>query len=879
LSAGRRVGEVPLTSPCGPPKIVLLGIMSRKPVAGVVWQTLHYLLGLRRLGYDVYYVEAHGLATGLLMRSGEEGEATAAAFIDGVMRRFGLGDRWAFQAVYTGRRCYGLGEGELERLYASAELIINLHGATQPLPEHSESDRLVYLETDPVLPQVELYRNVQETIDFLEPHCAYFTFGENYGRPGCALPVSRRFEFRPTRQPVLVDLWQPYANGVGRTFSTVGSWRQLEREIEFRGEVYHWSKHYEFMKFLDLPARTNQGFELALNRYDKTDKRLLEGKGWSVRDALGVSMDPDVYRRYVAGSRGEFTVAKDQNVRLRTGWFSDRSATYLAAGRPVITQETGFSNILPTGEGLFTFSTMEQIVEAVESIDANYERHSRAASELAREYFSYDVVLSQLLAELGLSRSAGKPRVASSTRASEGMRDQTPTRLDENLAGSSTPFVPEMVLTPTSRCPTTLLEATVETVLATPAPVSSARYDVDTAIQAALNRVSIVILTFNNFVFTKLCLESLLANTEYPSYEVVVVDNGSTDGTPAYLRSLARRHPHIRAALNADNLGFARASNQGLAMATGDVLILLNNDTLVPQGWLTRLVRHLEDPGIGLVGPVTNRIGNEAQIEVSYRTYGEFVRFAREYTRAHEGELFDIRMLAMFCLAMRRDVHERLGPLDERFEVGMLEDDDYAMRAQAAGYRVVCAEDVFVHHFGGASFGKLVPTGEYGELLRANRHQFEEKWSIRWEPYHRRPSERYQLLVGRIREVVRDALPPASTVIVVSKGDDELLDLNGKQAWHFPQTTDGVYAGYHPADSAEAIAHLEALRTKGGDYLLFPGSAFWWLEHYSEFDQYLWSRYRVALHEKGTCMIFELREAEIERPDTVTHDNRASGGN
>src|SRR3712207_688601 len=171
-----------------------------------------------------------------------------------------------------------MSEGQLKQLYRSAALIINLHGATQPLPEHSATGRLVYLETDPVLPQIELHNNVQQTIDFLEPHCAFFTFGENYGRPDCKLPVSERFDFRPTRQPVVVDLWQPYGNGAGHAFSTVGSWRQLEREVTFRGEVYHWSKHHEFMKFLDLPGRTNQAFELALNRYDGANKLLLESK-------------------------------------------------------------------------------------------------------------------------------------------------------------------------------------------------------------------------------------------------------------------------------------------------------------------------------------------------------------------------------------------------------------------------------------------------------------------------------------------------------------------------------------------------------------------------------------------------------------------------
>jgi hypothetical protein len=220
-------------------KIVLLGVMSRLPVAGIVWQTVHYLLGFRRLGYDVHYVEAHTCTPKMLMqREDDDGSARAAAFIAGVMRRFDLGDRWAFHALHADGRYYGMSEARLKQLYGSAALIINLHGATQPLPEHAASGQLVYLETDPVALQIELYHDVQYTLDFLESHCAFFTFGENYGKTDCGLPISERFHFRPTRQPVVTDLWRPHGNGDGRTFTTVGSWRQ-SREITFRGEVYN----------------------------------------------------------------------------------------------------------------------------------------------------------------------------------------------------------------------------------------------------------------------------------------------------------------------------------------------------------------------------------------------------------------------------------------------------------------------------------------------------------------------------------------------------------------------------------------------------------------------------------------------------------------
>jgi hypothetical protein len=202
-----------------------------------------------------------------------------------------------------------------------------------------------------------------------------------------------------------MDLWEnrqppPPTRGA---YTTIGNWEQRWREVHFKGEVFHWSKHFEFLKFLDLPARAPRDrFELALSRCDDPTRDMLEAKGWCVRSAMPLSADPDAYRDFIAGSRGEFTVAKDQNVRLRSGWFSDRSATYLAAGRPVITQDTGFGAVLPTGEGLFAFNAMSDVVRALDEIDADYDRHCRAAHDIAREYFAAEVVLRRLIEDVGI---------------------------------------------------------------------------------------------------------------------------------------------------------------------------------------------------------------------------------------------------------------------------------------------------------------------------------------------------------------------------------------------------------------------------------------------------------------------------------------------
>lgn len=382
--------------------IIVLGAITRYPVAGIVWLTLQYVLGFRRLGYDCYYVESHGGTPRAFVEDGDDGARGAAAFLAQLMARFDLSDRWAFHALHTGRRCYGMSEQELLRLYSSAALIVNLHGATVPQPEHAASGRLVYVGTDPVLLELQLHEGAPEAVALLEPHAAFFTWAGNYAREDCRLPVSRQFAFHPTRQPILLDLWTNGGARASRRFTTIAGWKQLWREITFEGEVYHWSKHFEFLKFLELPARCGEDFELALTSYEPADRDLLETHGWSVIDAADLSGDIELYREYIRGSRGEFTVAKDQNVRLRTGWFSDRSAAYLAAGRPVVTQDCGFGCDLPTGNGLFAFATLEDAAAAIDAIASDYERHGEAAHAVAAEYFDHAVVLPELLSECGV---------------------------------------------------------------------------------------------------------------------------------------------------------------------------------------------------------------------------------------------------------------------------------------------------------------------------------------------------------------------------------------------------------------------------------------------------------------------------------------------
>jgi len=267
----------------------------------------------------------------------------------------------------------------------------------------------VYLETDPGANDIHAAQGEAETLELIHAHTHFFTWAENLGAPDCGLPVGP-VRYQTTRQPIVLEWFTPEdaSSGEGngrrsrRRFTTVSSWQQTGNDVEWRGETYTWSKHYEFMKFIDLPRHVDATLELALARCDARAKHLLRSRGWRVADGLKLTAgDIRRYRDYLGGSAGEFTVAKDQNIRLRSGWFSDRSAAYLACGRPVITQNTGFDNILPTGEGLFAFTTMAEAVAAFDAIDTDYARHRRAARAIAAEYFRAETVLAKLLDQVG----------------------------------------------------------------------------------------------------------------------------------------------------------------------------------------------------------------------------------------------------------------------------------------------------------------------------------------------------------------------------------------------------------------------------------------------------------------------------------------------
>jgi len=247
--------------------------------------------------------------------------------------------------------------------------------------------------------------------------------------------------------------------------------------------------------------------------------------------------------------------------------------------------------------------------------------------------------------------------------------------------------------------------------------------------------VSVVLVTYGGLELTKACLDSLLGRETWPRLDVIVVDNASSDGTPEYLQSVAASDPRVRCVFNRENRGFAGANNQGIALAAGEIVVLLNNDTVVPPGLMGRLVEHLRrDASIGLLCPTTNFCGNEARVEPDYAETSGLPAFAARRAREHRGRVFDIGVAAMYCVAARRPVLDEVGPLDEAYGVGMFEDDDFAVRMRAKGYRVACAEDAYVHHVGQGSFRKLSPE-EYDALWKKNQAYFEKKFGVAWKAH------------------------------------------------------------------------------------------------------------------------------------------------
>ena len=386
-------------------RIVVMGFMGSMPIAGVVWQHIHYVVGLQRLGHDVYFIED----SARLPYNPETFEVTdefdyAAKVLDRLARDFDFKDRWAYCARYLpGNPTAGFSLKKIRQLYRDADAILNVCGSQEFNEDLLQSDRILYVESDPGVEQIKVDKGEQATVDYLGKHHSLFTFGENVGADDFLVPT-HGLKWLPTRQPIVTDLWKTAsAPSPSAVFTSVANWNTSGRkDIEWRGDKYLWSKSLEFLKFVQAPKLSGEEFELATDIKQAETVELFKENRWRLTSPHEMSIDYNLYRRYLQDSKGEFTAAKDQYVRLNTGWFSDRTACYLAAGRPAITQQTGFTKFYGDNRGLLAFSTIEEIVEAVKEVNADYAAHSKAAFEIAAEYFEATKVLSALLEKAGI---------------------------------------------------------------------------------------------------------------------------------------------------------------------------------------------------------------------------------------------------------------------------------------------------------------------------------------------------------------------------------------------------------------------------------------------------------------------------------------------
>ena len=382
-------------------RIIVFGILFWYPLAGVTYQFLHYLLALRRLGYDPYYIEDSG--RWIYDPALNDLSPNARPNIDKVvpvLEAHGFGNRWAFRGRYPDGQCYGMTDTQILGLYRDADAFLNVTGAQEIREEHMQCRRRIYVESDPFASQVKVANGDPATIAALDAHDTHFTFGENIGSPDCGIPATR-YPWMPTRQPVAVNLWQHAYPAADAPYTTITTWHNTGKDVVYKGQRYHWTKDREFERFLDLPRRRRGPLELAVG-VDEPTRQRLDQHGWRLRSSIDLSESVTGYRDYIMRSRGEFTVARDQYVRPRTGWFSDRTACYLAAGRPVITEDTAFGKFIPTGRGLFAFTTMDDVLAAIDAIESDYEAHCHAAREIAEQYFGAERVVGSLMSRAGL---------------------------------------------------------------------------------------------------------------------------------------------------------------------------------------------------------------------------------------------------------------------------------------------------------------------------------------------------------------------------------------------------------------------------------------------------------------------------------------------
>ncbi len=376
-------------------RIIVAGLIARYPLGGMAWHYLQYALGLAALGHDVHYIEDSGeWPYDAALRAPAQRADVNVPYLAGLMARHGLADRWAYRVPdLDGPRWFGMSDARRRDVVASADLLIDVSGTVDRPEAYRAVRRLAYVDTDPVFVHIRLARGEPRLVERVGVYDVHFSFGERVAE---RMPATGH-TWLPTRQPVVSALWRSEAP-LRPVYTTVMNWSSYASEVH-EGRSYG-QKSVEFLRFIDLPRRAAPvRLEIAAGpgHRERTPVARLRAHGWRVRDAARLCPDPERYQRYIQRSKGEWSVAKNGYVTGRAGWFSERSACYLAAGRPVIVQDTGFADELRRGAGIVPFATPDEAVEAVREVEVDYARHAAAARAIAEECFRADVVLRSLV--------------------------------------------------------------------------------------------------------------------------------------------------------------------------------------------------------------------------------------------------------------------------------------------------------------------------------------------------------------------------------------------------------------------------------------------------------------------------------------------------
>jgi hypothetical protein len=378
------------------------GVSGLPEIAGNTWTFLQYVVGLTRLGVETYWVDHQPkLDPRLPAQEGRARPHEDCHSVDYVRARFReLAQAFEFEdrysIVYDGEATFGLDAGALRDLAGEADLLLNIAG---PLPESSPLlgiERRAYVDLDPGFTQIW----AQQLDLSLDKYHFFFTVGQNVGRPEFKIPTDG-IAWEPIFPPVVLDLWPTHVDASCERFSTIGDWHGSQY-AQFEGELYG-GKREEFIRFLELPKRAQRPIEVALCmfQHDHEDLGLLMSNEWIVRDPYLYAGNLESYREFIQFSRAELSVAKGGYVRSASGWVSDRTACYLASGKPAVIQSTGAEPHLPTGMGLLTFETLEQACAALDAVDAAYLEHCQAARQIAETHFDSAIVLASILDRVG----------------------------------------------------------------------------------------------------------------------------------------------------------------------------------------------------------------------------------------------------------------------------------------------------------------------------------------------------------------------------------------------------------------------------------------------------------------------------------------------